>query len=183
VNEQTRNDILLHVAGELDAERAAAVERLLAADADARRFAEMLRGELARLDALSDEPLPASLRDRITRAAVPVGGRRIWRRVGAAVRLLATAAAIVLAVVFALRPAGPATPIERGIAVQDGLQVDPMQLALIDLDDLQAEIDQAFERLESESLDPEGTPLDEDLEEVSASLDDLAAELGLPAAP
>lgn len=183
MNEKTRNDILLWISGELDAEGAGRIERLVAADADARTLADLLRGEIGRLDALTDEPVPDALRDRITRAAARGKARRTWRRVALIAGAVAAAAVVVLAVTFAMRTSVPTTPTESPIVQDEPAGIDPMQLALAELATLQGEIDEAFRALENEALDPAGTPLDEDLEDVSASLDDLAVELGLPPGP
>ena len=178
MNEKTRNDILLLVVGELDPARAVAVEKLLAGDAEARRFAEAVRADLELLGPLEVEPLSEALRERISRAAAGGGTGRTWRRIGLIAGAVA-AAVIVMVVANSLVPVAPET--SRVIVDASG-NVESMELVLAKLEDLDADIE-AFERLESESLDPAGEPLDGDLADVAGSLDALATELGLPGQP
>ena len=179
MNEETRNDILLLVVGELDPARAVAVEKLLAGDAEARRFAEAVRADLELLGPLEVEPLSEALRERISRAAARGGTGRTWRRIGLIAGAVAAAAVIVMVVANSLVPVAPPT---SGEIVDASRDVESMELVLAKLEDLDADIE-AFERLESESLDPAGEPLDGDLADVAGSLDALAAELGMPGQP
>jgi anti-sigma factor RsiW len=171
--EPTRDDLLLYAAGELPPDRAAAIERRLRKEAEARRALEQLRGDLRRLSSLQVEPLPAALRRRITAAAFRARRRRRWAWVGVAAAAAAAAAAVVLAVLLTMH-SPPAPPAPQG--PQD-VHAPDTEAVLNRLANLSEDVD----ALESELVTAGGQDLDAALGEAHERLNELDAMVGLQA--
>ena len=98
-------DLSAHVNGELKPDRAAEVERLIAAGPASRKAHQQMLATDALLDAYTVPEAPADLAERIVRAARRRGRpRSVAMRVVRVALPLAAAAAVVLAVVTRLNP-------------------------------------------------------------------------------